>query len=154
MGLFRGTKNVVKKNINVSQWIGFRMISQSANSLVGIVKHLFIPAKAKRVESFAEAIQRLNLSEKDIQLRQMEFFRLAIIFLVVGTLIFFYMVWLAWSNSPIAAVLAFIVSLITFIQGYRYHFWYFQTKHRKLGCSFREWLHSEVDNEQGKTNDK
>jgi intracellular multiplication protein IcmV len=38
-----------------------------------------------------------------------------------------------------AFIVSLVVTLIALILAYRYHFWYFQMKQRKLGCTFSEW---------------
>jgi intracellular multiplication protein IcmV len=38
------------------------------------------------------------------------------------------------------------VYLVT--KAYVAHFWYFEIKNRKLGCSFKEWLHGDIEQKQ------
>jgi intracellular multiplication protein IcmV len=41
-------------------------------------------------------------------------------------------------------VMCLMVSLVAFANAFRAHFWYFQTKQRKLGCTIQEWLNAGV----------
>jgi intracellular multiplication protein IcmV len=38
-----------------------------------------------------------------------------------------------------AAIVSFIILWIALVLAFRYHFWYFQIKNRKLGCTVYEW---------------
>ena len=51
----------------------------------------------------------------------------------------FFSLYLLFSGFLLSCLLAIAVSILSLSQAFRYHFWYFQIKHRKLGCTFEEW---------------
>ncbi|MFN7097984.1 MAG: type IV secretion protein IcmV, partial [Gammaproteobacteria bacterium] len=74
--------------------------------------------------------------------------RLTIIIGSFAVLILLYTLYLLWQGSFGSASLAFVVMLISIATACRYHFWYFQVKNRKLGCTIKEWLNEKVSGDQ------
>jgi len=91
-------------------------------------------------ESFEQAAKRLNLSDESLLKKQQALLRLSILMGVMGTGIFYYSIY-QWFHGTIEAVLlSLMVSSLAWIFAFRYHFWYFQIKQKKLGCSLRDWF--------------
>lgn len=143
-------KDILKVNrktfFNPSAWIGVNELKTSTTIIWGIVKDLITPAKPERVETFEEAMHRLHLTEKDLRKQGQIYFLYALLFvgLAVSSLVIgFYFL---FHHKTIAGwLLTICVSALFGVQAFRFHFWYFQIKHRKLGCTFEEWI-------SGKTN--
>lgn len=148
MGIISRTKKVVKPFVDARSWSGYDDRRDSWRKISHMAKRLFTVSEAKQVESFEEAKVRLKLSESDIKHRVHEFFRLAMVFLFFGMSLLLYSMVLAWTGHMMAVILAFVASLLTLTLAFRYHFWYFQTKNQKLGCTFDEWLNSDIKGEQ------
>jgi intracellular multiplication protein IcmV len=89
-------------------------------------------------------LTRLNLTEQDIQKRQLEFRRLLILYVACAVFLFCYAFYLAWQRSVHGATACFVITIVSLTQVFRYHFWMFQLKKRKLGCTFREWWDSNL----------
>ena len=101
---------------------------------------MIVPQKAKRTETFEEAMVRLRLSKADISQRTQEFKRLFIIFLVIFIVLLSYTVYLLSEGSIRPGLVSLVLTFIVLAQIFRYHFWLFQIKQRKLGCTLREWF--------------
>jgi intracellular multiplication protein IcmV len=95
-------------------------------------------------ETFQEAVKRLKLTEEDIVERQRNFVYQCLIYFGVGLGIIAYGIILAFEGSVMGVIMSILVSFVAFANAFRAHFWYFQTKHRKLGCTLQEWLNSSV----------
>lgn len=140
MGITSFLTTVIKPFINVPKWIGYSQLKTSTRGIKDIVKGLFIPAQPTRQEAFAEAIVRLGLTEADIEQRKKEFSRLQWTFLIIGLVIFSYGIYLFSEGSFKGGIASVAITLVPLAQAFRYHFWLFQLRQRKLGCTFREVL--------------
>ncbi len=133
--LWRG----IKPLINFPKWMGVSDIKKTTSNIAALAKAIFVPERAQRKESFKQAVNRLHLTEANIKSREKQTLTLAIIFAVLGLLLLFYAGYLAQEAHFFGALFGLIVACIAFAQAFYNHFWYFQIKHRKLGCSVREW---------------
>jgi intracellular multiplication protein IcmV len=149
MGMFKkvgeGLSWAYKPAINVKAWMGWDVIKSSSRYVYNIGKSLFVPQEAAGNESFEEALARLHLTEADLKIRQQEFMRLFLIYTAIGVAIILYSIYLFYALSFMGGLLALVVASLSFAVAFRYHFWVFQMKQRKLGCSVREWWQSKID---------
>ena len=128
-----------KTFFNPTAWFGDAL---AVNSKVtwDTTKDLFIPQEATRTETFAEAMQRLNLTEADLEERSHRFLLYAYLFLLCACLSVVYGFYLLFAVASYAGfVLSLAVTALFLAQAFRFHFWFFQIKFRKLGCTFKEW---------------
>ncbi len=130
--------------VNVKAWIGWSAIKSNTQYVSETAKDVLGMPKPQHDESFEEAITRLHLSPEDLQVRQRSFLRIALVAGLCGVLSLLYTLYMLWNLQIGGTILALIVSLIAFASAARYHFWYFQVKNRKLGCTWREWLDAKV----------
>lgn len=143
MGFFSGAKNLGSYvfNFRVSKWLDYDMLKRSTTKIVDITRATFSPEQAERTETFEQAMERLNLTEAELQQRLTEFSRLLVVYLIIAALIFSYSVWIAFSYKNIMGFfMGFCITLFALTHAFRYHFWIYQIKNRKLGCSLREWF--------------
>jgi intracellular multiplication protein IcmV len=139
-------KDVVKVSrktfFNPRAWLGYDTLKESTQGFIGIVRGVlgrrtFEPGEK---ETFSEAAARFNLTEKDIKDLQLTYFSYALLFFLIALLIFAYCIWLLihWHINAFILALALVAMMLS--QAFRFHFWYFQIKHRKLGATLNEWL--------------
>lgn len=128
--------------INIPAWIGTKQLRSFWSFISIMFKTLFIPKEPTgEEEDFQRAITRLGLTEVDLQQRAKEFKRLVIIFMLFTLLLLGYVGYLIWEESYKIATVVFCLDLIVLANAFRYHFWLFQLRQRKLGCSFAEWFY-------------
>lgn len=146
-GSIRGTGKVLGRifDYRVDKWIGFDYLKGTFQKTYTIGKEVFTPEQAARQETFTEAVQRLQLSDKDIKKRSREFTGLMVFYLVLTFAILGYALHMAFQGAVLATLMSFSLSLYAASQCFRYHFWLFQIKHRKLGCSIQEWFNSSIE---------
>lgn len=142
MKIASGVKKVVKPFVDVPTWLGYRQLADSTKSIWDVLKNLFVPQKAGPQEDFSAAMARFNLSETDVQQRANAFTRLALIFLFIACGVFAYAIYMIWEGSIRGTLASLAITLIAIAFAFRYHFWSFQIKQRKLGCTLRDWLDS------------
>lgn len=142
MGFWSRTKKVVKPLVNVPAWVGYDRLASSTKNIWDIFKGLFFPSQAEREETFEQAMARLNLTEESLKQRVKEFHALIFMWAVIFLGIVCYAVYLASQGSWVGFIPTITISLIPMVQMFRYHFWIFQIKKRKLGCTFKEWFNS------------
>jgi len=144
MGLVRGFKKVVKPFINAPEWMGAESLIESGHQIGKNIASLFTVKKPKREESFEEAKERLNLSDQDIFNRCKEFRILTIIFSCLTTALFLYAISLFLHAHYPGGFVAIGITCVSFAQVFRNHFWLYQLREKRLGCTFSEWFHCGV----------
>ena len=147
-GIKGGLKWAFKPFVNVHEWIGLRSIKFMTKGVANAVKVTFATDKPQQQETFEEAVTRLKLSPGAIEQRKQSFLRIALVMGILGVFCLFYMLYLLWSGYLGAGCFALVVAMIVFAYAYRFHFWYFQLKSKKLGCTFKEWLNAKASGEK------
>ena len=131
---------VLSRIINIRVWLDWDRMKSFARYLKQSFKQAFIPRKAKKNESFNAAVSHLNLTAADLKIKQNSLYRLSIIMTVAASLIFVYAGYHLFYGTFRAFSVSLVITMIALVLAFRYHFWYFQIKSRKLGCTFQEWF--------------
>lgn len=146
MGLFTKSKKVAGKivDVRVDKWVSWDYLSETTNRFKSVLVDIAVPKKATYSETFEEALVRLNLTPEDIAQRKIEFTRLLFFFVGLSLIVILYGLYMAFTGGLVSSLIAFCLSLYCLTQAFRFHFWLFQIKHRKLGCTWQEWFNSSV----------
>ncbi|MFA5959990.1 MAG: type IVB secretion system protein IcmV [Tatlockia sp.] len=133
--------NVIGRVFNVRAWIDFDRMRSFTSYLANGFQRMFVPQQGpkEQSETFDEAAGRLNLSEKDIKSKQSALFRLSILMCLAALFMFGYALYHVVYGSYRASLISLVLMLIALALAFRYHFWYFQIKERKLGCTVQQW---------------
>lgn len=126
--------------INIRFWIDWNRMKSLTLSLTHGAFKLFVPQKAVSTESFEEAIARLKITEVDLMLKKNSLYRLTGVMLVSAFCILLYAGYSVFYGSIKAMLVSLVLMMVALVLAFRYHFWCFQIKKRKLGCSFEEWF--------------
>ncbi|MGV3740071.1 MAG: type IVB secretion system protein IcmV [Gammaproteobacteria bacterium] len=94
----------------------------------------------KTTESFEHAVAKFDLDEKTLQAKATGLKRLSYSLVGVAIFLFLYTFYQLFFGSYRGAIIALIEVGIALVLAFRYHFWYYQIKQRKLGCSVKEWF--------------
>jgi intracellular multiplication protein IcmV len=138
MGIISGLSNMV------TNALGYDSIKKSAQGIKSMAGELTTAQKAQRKETFEEALVRLNLTEEDIEKRRQEFQKLFRIFSIFGVGLLCYLVYAIFSKAIIASLGTVGILLFVIAQLFRYDFWLFQIREKRLGCTFKEWFNDLV----------
>lgn len=146
MGIFKSTKKAAGKiiDVRVDKWISWDYLKETTGHFKAILFDIAIPKKATHLESFEEAMSRLGLSEKDLEARKNEFTKLFYFFLVLSLGVFAYALYLSLKGTLVSSLITFCLAFYALTQAFQFHFWLFQIKNRKLGCSVKEWFNSKA----------
>ncbi|QLH41376.1 MAG: hypothetical protein HWD59_00655 [Coxiellaceae bacterium] len=141
MKVLRGIGKGIKGFVNFPRWMGLSQLTRTGKDITDIGKKLVnSKTTSKRQESFAEAMQRLKLTEKDVDERGRHFLLMARLYAVIGLALLIYTLYLFWQAHLMAAFMSLILTTLGFTLAFRQHFYYFQIKQRKLGCTIKEWI--------------
>ncbi|KTD64387.1 type IVB secretion system protein IcmV [Legionella spiritensis] len=131
---------VIKSIFNVRKWADYDRMKSFTTYLGEGFKKLFVPQKKVATKSFDNAMSEFHVTEKDLATQKKALFRLSILMCIAATLLFSWGIYHVVNGSLKAAGLSMIVMLIALALAFRYHFWYYQIKERKLGCTLKEWF--------------
>ncbi|MDR3478341.1 MAG: type IVB secretion system protein IcmV [Gammaproteobacteria bacterium] len=131
-------------------WIGYESVKQTTTSIWAILKSLFFPPEAVYQETFEQAMARQGLTEEDVEASEQRYLLFAYFFVVLGSIAFVMSFYFLFHHETLAGcVLAIATAALLFSQAFKYHFWYFQIKYRKLGCTFKEWRQGKPFDSEG-----
>lgn len=127
--------------VDFPAWMSWGEIKTHTGNMKHIVVDTFKRDQAPpRSERFEDAVQRLGLSEADLERRAKLFLGTSLFYLTIGILLFAYTVFLSLKHGLASALVALAVTALAMSLAFRESFFRFQIKQRKLGCTVREWL--------------
>ena len=137
-------KDVVKVNrktfFDPRGWLGYDLLKTQTLTTWNFLKDLFAPAQVVHEETFEQAMERMKVTEADIQKISQNYAIYKVFFLLLAVLMFFYGFFLLIHHHTFGGwMLSMAVTALLGAQAFRFSFWHFQIKHRKLGCTFAEW---------------
>lgn len=133
-------KRLFTSLFNVKAWVDLERIRTGGRYIVQQCQTYFVPGEIKEIESFESAKARLKLSDSELLVRQKGLLRLSVIMVSAAMGIFIYALYNLFYGYFMAVLISVVVMLIALALAFRYHFWYFQIKNKRLGCSLREWF--------------
>ena len=138
-----------KTFVDPKAWLGYDVLKDNTKTFWAFFKAVFFPEtpKAERKETFEEAVARLELTEENIQNIDKNYVLFAFIFGVAGLGLFIFALFLLFDAAFLGCLLALSGAAILLSKAFKFHFWHFQIKHRKLGCTFDEWRSGRPKNE-------
>jgi intracellular multiplication protein IcmV len=131
---------LISNIFDVRTWFDWNRLKGFTLYLGDGLKKLFIPQQNIETESFKKATDKLNINEESLLAKQKALFRLSMIMVVTACVILGYAGYQMFYGSFKAMIVSLVVTLIALTLAFRYHFWYYQIKHRKLGCTVNEWF--------------
>lgn len=139
-GAYEKTKGTVKYFFNIPAWIGSENVTDSGRWVLDLWNRLTHVSKSERQETFEEALERLGLTEEEIQERYKVFNRMAWLMVFMFFLGAVYTIYLAKTASLTILLASFGILVFLFALFMRYSFWAYQIKERRLGSSFSDWM--------------
>ncbi len=135
-------KSFVARNFNFKKWADWDRSQSMTNYFLGVIRFFFIPkAKDKGpIKPFEEVIAEMKMKDDEIQKQGNALRNLARWSLCFAFVLYVYVMYQLVYGGVLAVVLGTILIFVTLAIAFRYHFWYFQIKQRKLGCTIREWF--------------
>ena len=91
-------------------------------------------------ESFEACMQRLGVSEVDLQQRMRTAKAFTAFYALVGLCALGYAIYMETRRLWLAGLMVFLLAMLFLGYAFRENFNYFQMKQRRLGCTYQEWL--------------
>ena len=136
----RGFLGTMKHIFNVRLWLDTERITSHWQYILSSIKGMLIPQQKVVGETFEEAKRRMNLSNEDLDTRKRALLQLSILMVVICVFLCGYAFYHLFYGSIPGCLLTLSIMCVSAVMAFRYHFWYFQIKEKKLGCSIKEWF--------------
>lgn len=132
--------SLFKRMFDIQGWADWERNRGHFTYLQTTIKKFFIPRQAQAEETFEEATKRLKLDEAQLEIKKRALLRLTILMLVTAFFVLIYLIYQLIYGSFLGVLASISLMLIALALAFRYHFWYFQIKERKLGCRVLDWM--------------
>lgn len=135
-------KRLFNKYFDYRAWGDWNRTRFMTNYFINAFNRLFVPRKINPddAQKFDELAEKMGLSEKDISIRLTNFRRMYLLMVFAAFLFYAYAMYQLLYGGTLSVILALVIMLVCLSLSFRYHFWHFQIKHRKLGCTLKEWF--------------
>ncbi len=132
-----------KTFFNPREWLSYDSLKEQTQTIKFFVKNAATIQKPERTETFDEALERLAVNEAELRATANKYLAYAFLFFGLAILDFIYGLYLLFHHGAfLGLILTLAVCALLLAQAFRYHFWFFQIKNRRLGCTFDEWRNS------------
>lgn len=132
-----------KTFFNPVAWIDYNALKEYNRTIFDVLRNLFTTPQPARQETFAAAMQRMKLTDKDVKSLIKTYLLYCYIFFGLGLVLFLYAFYLLFAYGTLTGwLLGIAASALFFSQSFRYHFWSMQMQKKKLGLTFAEWKSS------------
>lgn len=148
MGMMKVAGGAIKSVADVKSWLGYDQIKYQTKGLADMLRQGFRIQKSAYTETFEQAMARLNLSDADLQGLIHRFNRQMFLYIFFAALCLLYMIYLFWETHLIAGLITLLIFGLFVIKACGVHFYLFQIKHKKLGCTINEWLDGKIKQDQ------
>jgi len=129
-----------KTFFNPRAWLGYDLLKAQTRETTSLIKDVVHPDESPHYqETFEEAMERFHLTEADIQKTQKNYLIIALVFLALAIPACFFALYLFFQGKFLGGLLALSLASLLLANAFRYHFWFFEIKQRKLGCTLNEW---------------
>jgi len=144
-GRFKKVGKSVSSILNPRKWADYDRVKENTLLIKDTAKTLFIPNSKKFVDSFDSVVERLGLTEEKLLQKQRSFLRLAFLAIFLALLVAGYAFYQLYHANYHTFFASLSLSAVCCMMAFRYHFWYFQIRQRKLGCTIKEWWKGTVE---------
>ncbi|VVC75098.1 hypothetical protein AQUSIP_03740 [Aquicella siphonis] len=128
---------------NPAGWIDYEGLKNQNITIYNTLRALFTRATPGRQETYEEAMKRLGVSDEEAQKTASAYRMYALCFFIVGLCIFVYAFYLLFGEFVITGwLLGLAASALCFAQAFKFDYWAFQIRQRKLGVTVSEWSRS------------
>jgi len=129
-----------KTFLNPTGWFGLDLFKMHNDITVDLVKSAVAKPVPLREETFKQAMVRLKVSEEELADIKNTYLFYSVVFLILGLIALVYSFYLLFVHVSISGwLIGLAVSALLISQTFRFHFWYFQIKERRLGFTFQDW---------------
>lgn len=129
-----------KTFFNPAGWLDYQGLKEKNQTIFSTLKNLFSKPQPERQETFEQAKERLGLSDEDVKALEARYHLYALLFLLLGVIIFAYAFFLLFAYATITGwLLGLAAAAYSLSLAFKFDFWSFQMRQKKLGVTFTEW---------------
>ncbi len=137
---FSRTRNFFKRVFKIKQWADWERMKGFTLYVGRGIKRLFVPGKTKDAQGFDQMQEKFNLSSQELLSRQKGLFRLSILMVCIAIGFLCYAVYLLAMGHVASFFLSFVLTLLALVLAFRYNYWHFLIKHKRLNTTIKEWF--------------
>lgn len=131
---------IVRKLFRTSQrMFGYDQLKDTTLYIFGIGRNFWQDTKQSINKPVVRKISELGLSKAQISAARNSFQKLLLMYLAFAFLVCAMLVHFLLTQDYSATVLAFSVLMVCLAYAFKFHFWLFQIKQNRLGCTWQEW---------------
>lgn len=141
MGLFSRLRNTKERlGRAAGRWVDFERHKDVGENIKSRWNDLLHSPSATHTETFEEAQARFHLTDADLEAIASRYTMTAYLLLVWALMVFGYSIYHLLGSYFKGMIVSWGVTTVLLAVAFRYHFWAYQIKQRRLGCTFRSWL--------------
>lgn len=125
---------------NFRLWLSLDYLKQNTAALKEQASHVFVPKVGNVHEDFDNVMQRFKLTEAQLKSRAQGLLLLSILMILLALAILVYSIYQFFVGTIFTGLTSIVFVVLALTLAFRYHFWYFQIKQRKLGGTWKDWL--------------
>lgn len=130
-----------KTFFDLPSWLGIKQFKDTNKTLGAYLKESYTVKQATRRETFDEALQRMRVSPESLAMIVKSNARNFCVMVIFALFLVVYGAYLLFLGHWGATLLDTVVVGFVLVRAFQFSFWNFQIKQRRLGCTFKEWLH-------------
>tara|TARA_Y100000588_G_scaffold238859_1_gene252595 strand:- start:106 stop:564 length:459 start_codon:yes stop_codon:yes gene_type:complete len=147
---FNRTATLLGKIFDVKAWFDWGRVKASTVFIKHGFSRLVSNKNQEQQASFEAAKKKWGLSEEELESKQKALYRLSLLMGIFSLLLLAYSFYHFFYGQLLAFSLSLIVTGISLVLTFRYHYWQYLIKQRKLKAPFNEWYNKSV---KGDTNE-
>lgn len=126
-------------HIRPKKWVSWDFVADNTKKNIDVVKSVFSIEAPKRRENFTQAMHRHGITQHEVEKIRKRYLLFSYFFLTLGLGILFYALQGLYEGRFGQFFGSFCLTMFIFSMSFRYNFWAFQIKMKKLGCTFAQW---------------
>lgn len=135
-------KKYFRSIFNLRAWSDWNRVEQTYNYFLTVFRKLFVirAVDPSQIKSFDQTMEELGLTDETLEAKKKGLRRLYFTMLVLAGFFYVYGMYELLYGGFLSFILSVVFMFVALAMAFRYHFWCFQIKQRKLGCRFSEWF--------------
>jgi intracellular multiplication protein IcmV len=129
-----------KRVINIREWADWDRMKGYTFFLFNAIKRLFVIDTSSSKQTFEAVKVKMGISDDELQSKQKSLLRLSLLMLAVAMFVLLYSIYHLVYGHIAAFFLSFVIALLALMLAFRYHYWHFLIKEKKLKVSIGEWF--------------
>ncbi len=135
-------KVLFDKYFDYKSWVDYNRTREITYYFLNIFRKFFIPQKINKedIKPFDDVIKEMGITEEDLSKKFITFKRMYRVMLFSALFFYVYSLYQLLYGGILSVMVSVVLAFVCLALAFRYHFWYFQVKKRKLGCTIKEWF--------------